>query len=124
MKAAKITTCLFLLSTISIMGCQSDASPKSRLKGRWDMKYAELNGQAAPLLERMYFQFDDKQVTTNFNEAAVDETVPFEFEESIITKKSEPIIEFEVISLSDSILEMTTAMRGFDFKLVLQHSSQ
>lgn len=88
------------------------------------MKYAELNGQAAPLLERMYFQFDDKQVTTNFNEAAVDETVPFEFEESIITKKSEPIIEFEVISLSDSILEMTTAMRGFDFKLVLQHSSQ
>lgn len=124
MKAARITTCLFLLSTISIMGCQSDASPKSRLKGRWDMKYAELNGQAAPLLERMYFQFDDKQVTTNFNEAAVDETVPFEFEESIITKKSEPIIEFEVISLSDSILEMTTAMRGFDFKLVLQHSSQ
>ncbi len=121
MKVAQFTTCLLLLTTINFVGCLSDSEKKVSLTGRWEMKYAELNGQPAPLLDRMYFQFDEKNVTTNFNEATQDETTPFLFKDSKITKNSEPSIEFDVTNLSDSTLEMTTELRGYDFKLVLQH---
>ncbi len=122
MKVTKFTTCLFLITTLGLSGCESDR--KAALKGRWEMKYAELNGQPAPLLEKMYFQFEGKNVTTNFNEATIEETTPYEFNDDKIIKKSDPPIEFEVTSLSDSILEMKTEMRGFDFKLVFSHINQ
>ena len=119
MKVTKLTTCLFLISSIGFISCESDK--KASLNGRWELKYGELNGQPAPLLEKMYFQFDGKNVTTNFNEATADETTPYELNESKLLKKSNPAVEFEVTTLSDSILEMTTELRGFDFKLVLHH---
>ena len=119
MKVTKLTTCLFLISSIGFIACDSDK--KASLNGRWELRYGELNGQPAPLLEKMYFQFDGKNVTTNFNEATADETTPYELNESKLLKKSNPEVEFEVKTLSDSILEMTTELRGFDFKLVLHH---
>ena len=121
MKVAQISTCLLLITTINFIGCLSDSEKKISLNGRWEMKYAELNGQPAPMLDRMYFQFDEKNVTTNFNEATQDETSPFLFKDSKIIKHSQPSVEFDVTNLSDSTLEMTTALRGYDFKLVLQH---
>ena len=121
MKVAQISTCLLLITTINFIGCLSDSEKKVSLNGRWEMKYAELNGQPAPLLDGMYFQFDEKNVTTNFNEATQDETSPFLFKDSKIIKHSQPRVEFDVTNLSDSTLEMTTALRGYDFKLVLQH---
>jgi hypothetical protein len=122
MKVAKFTTCLFLIGTLGFMSCNSDK--KTNLNGRWELKYGELNGQPAPLLDKMYFQFDGKNVTTNFNEATTDETTPFVFKDSKIIKQSNPTMEFAVTSLTDSTLEMTTELRGFDFKLVLNHISQ
>ena len=83
------------------------------------MKYAELNGQPAPSLERIYFDFNNGNLTTNFNEATTDETTPFELQSEKIVKNSTPKIEFSIESQSDSLLELTTEMRGFDFKLVL-----
>ena len=121
MKTVKFTTCFLLISTVVLIGCHTDSDKKSSLTGRWEMKYGELNGQPAPALQGMYFQFDDKNVTTNFNESAVDETIPFEFKDSKIVKKTNPNVEFEVTTLTDSLLEMTTELRGYDFKLVLNH---
>ena len=83
------------------------------------MKYAELNGQPAPALERIYFVFDDKNLTTNFNETTTDETTPFDVKDGTLIKKSEPKVEFNIKNMTDSTLEMTTELRGFDFKLVL-----
>lgn len=103
------------------MSCDTDSDKKANLDGRWEMKYGELNGQPAPALEGMYFQFEGKNVTTNFNETAMDETIPFQFKESKIIKQSNPSVEFDVVSLTDSTLEMTTELRGYDFKLVLNH---
>ena len=122
MKTAKFTAYLFLITTtMSLIGCNSDSDKKANLVGRWEMNNAEINGQPAPSLEKMYFQFEGKNLTTNFNEATTDETIPFLFKDSKIIKQSEPSIEFEVTNLTDSVLEMTTQMRGYDFKLVLHH---
>ena len=121
MNTAKFTTCFLLLSTLSFLSCNNDSDKKANLDGRWEMKYGELNGQPAPALEGMYFQFDAKNVTTNFNETATDETIPFQFKESKIIKQSNPSVEFDVTALTDSTLEMTTELRGYEFKLILNH---
>ncbi len=111
---------LFLsLTLITLASCNGDDAKKIQLNGRWDLKYAELNGQPAPSLERIYFDFNNDNLTTNFNEATTDETTPFELKAEKIVKNSTPKIEFNIESQSDSLLELTTEMRGFDFKLVL-----
>ncbi len=121
MKATNLITCLLFFSSLLLPSCQSDSDQKDKLNGRWEMKYGEFNGQPAPSLERMYFQFDGKNMTTNFNEETTDETIPFQLKESKIIKLSNPNMEFDVLSLTDSTLEMTTQLRGFDFKLLLNH---
>ena len=121
MKLSHLTVCLL---SILLANCKSD-NPKTKtlLAGRWEIKYGELNGQVAPSLERFYFQFDGANMTTNFNEAATDETVPFELKGDNLLKKSTPPIEFDIKDQTDSTLEMTTEMRGFDFKLVLRKAT-
>ena len=111
---------LFLsITLISLASCNGDDAKKVELNGRWDLKYAELNGQPAPSLERIYFDFNKDNLTTNFNEATTDETTLFELKGAKIVKKSTPKIEFNIESQTDSLLELTTELRGFDFKLVL-----
>ncbi len=115
----KITQLFLIIALISLIACNGDDSKKISLNGRWELKYAELNGQPAPSLERIYFDFNNGNLTTNFNEATTDETTPFDVKKEKIVKNSQPKIEFGILSQADSLLELTTEMRGFDFKLVL-----
>lgn len=115
----KLTLFFSALALISFAACKGDESKKVSLNGRWNLKYAELNGQPAPSLERIHFDFDKSNLTTNFNEATTDETTSFDVKEEKIVKNSQPKIEFDIVSQTDSSLELTTEMRGFDFKLVL-----
>ena len=119
----KIIHLFLCLTTVSIMSCTGDDTQKTNLNGRWDLKSAELNGQPAPSLERIYFDFNKDSLTTNFNEATMDETTLFEVKEDKIIKKTSPKLEFSIQSQTDSVLELTTEMRGFDFKLVLVRGS-
>jgi hypothetical protein len=115
----KITHLFLCLTLVSAAACNSDESKKLSLNGHWELKYAELNGQPAPSLERIHFDFDNGNVTTNFNETTTDETTTFVVNKEIIVKNSQPKIEFNIQNQTDSLLELTTEMRGFDFKLVL-----
>ena len=115
----KIIHLFLCLTTLNFISCKGDDTKKINLNGRWDLKSAELNGQPAPSLERIYFDFNNDNLTTNFNEATRDETTPFEVKEDKIIKKTSPKLEFSIQSQTDSVLELTTEMRGFDFKLVL-----
>jgi hypothetical protein len=115
----KIIHLFLCLTTVSLISCEGDNTKKINLNGRWDLKKAELNGQPAPSLERIYFDFNNGNLTTNFNEATMDETTPFELKEDKIINKTQPKLEFSIQSQTDSVLELTTEMRGFDFKLVL-----
>jgi hypothetical protein len=115
----KFTHLFLCLTLVSLASCNGEDSKKASLNGRWELKYAELNGQPAPSLEKIHFDFDNGNLTTNFNEATTDETTTFELKKEILTKNSDPKIEFTIQKQSDSTLELTTEMRGFDFKLVL-----
>jgi hypothetical protein len=116
MKIIHITLCFTLIALVS---CGNDASNKANLNGHWDLKYGELNGQPAPSLEHIHFDFNNGSVTTNFNEATTDETTTFELKKETLIQNSQPKMEYTITNQTDSTLEMTTEMRGFDFKLVL-----
>lgn len=118
----KITYLFLCLTLVSLASCNSDDSKKMSLNGHWQLKYAELDGQPAPSLERIHFDFNNGNVTTNFNEATTDETTTFDLKKETIIKHSQPEIEFNVHGQTDSLLELTTEMRGRDFKLVLVRS--
>jgi hypothetical protein len=115
----KITHLLLSIALCSLFSCNSDDSIKQRLNGHWELKYAELNGQPAPSLDRIHFDFNNGSLTTNFNEATTEETTTFDVKKEKLVKNSQPKIEFNIKMQTDSSLEMTTEMRGFDFKLVL-----
>jgi hypothetical protein len=115
----KITHLLLSIALCSLFSCNSDDSIKQRLNGHWELKYAELNGQPAPSLDRIHFDFNNGSLTTNFNEATTEETTTFDVKKEKLVKNSQPKIEFNIQTQTDSSLEMTTEMRGFDFKLVL-----
>ena len=115
----KIIHLFLCLTALNFISCKGDDTKKINLNGRWDLKSAELNGQPAPSLEGIYFDFNKDNLTTNFNEATTDETTPFEIKEDKIIKKTSPKLEFSIQSQTDSVLELTTEMRGLDFKLVL-----
>jgi hypothetical protein len=104
---------------VTLASCKGDDAKKNSLNGHWNLKYAELNGQPAPSLERIHFDFDKDNLTTNFNEATTDETTGYTLKNEKLIKNSQPQIEFTIETQTDSTLEMTTQMRGFDFKLVL-----
>jgi hypothetical protein len=116
----KITQLILLVSTLSLASCNGDNAKKATLNGNWLLTYAELNGQPAPSLDRIHFNFNDGNLTTNFNEATSDETSTFELKKEKLIKNSQPQVEFDIENQTDSSLELKTEMRGFDFKLILK----
>jgi hypothetical protein len=116
----KITPLILLVSVVSLASCKGDDAKKANLNGNWLLKYAELNGQPAPSLDRIHFNFNEGNLTTNFNEATSDETSTFELKKEKLIKNSQPQVEFDIENQTDSSLELKTEMRGFDFKLILK----
>ena len=94
----KIIHFFLCLASLNLISCKGDDTKKINLNGRWDLKSAELNGQPAPSLERIYFDFNNGNLTTNFNEATMDETTPFDLKDDKIIKKS--------INLMNNILKL------------------
>ena len=125
MKTTYFVSCFLLFSSIS---CSNEAKPSAHTPdlyvGHWDLTYGELNEQPAPALEKVFFEFgSDASLKTNFTKSEQEESGTFSLiEDKIVQNTAEPI-EYQVLNKTDSTLEMTTAMRGFDFKLVLKKAS-
>jgi hypothetical protein len=112
---------LFLLAS-----CKTDtktAQNSHTFNGHWDLVNAELNGEEAPSLEKIYYEFGGvDSVKTNFTLSEQEETGTFSIEEDRLIQKTAEPIEFQIVNKTDTTLEMTTALRGFDFKLQLKKS--
>jgi hypothetical protein len=118
----KITGIWVSFLTILLIGCQDDKK-QAQLAGRWEVSQAEFNGQPAPFLERIYFDFAGKQLTTNFNEATTEQTAEFELNGKEITQKSTPSVKYTIEAANDTAMALLTEMRGYEFKLVLKKTN-
>jgi hypothetical protein len=120
----KPTHFLVFFSLISFASCKIDsktAQNSNTFNGHWDLVNAELNGQEAPSLEKIYYEFGGgDSVKTNFTLSEQDETGTFTVKEDRMFQQTAEPIEFQIVNKTDTTLEMTTALRGFDFKLQLK----
>jgi hypothetical protein len=107
------------LAPLAFMACNSDTQKKNQLNGRWTLKYGEWNGQPAPMLEHVHFVFNNDSIQTNFTLSEQEESATFEIKEMKIFQKTTQPINYQIDSLTDSTLEMSTALRGAEFKLFL-----
>ncbi len=88
--------------------------------GHWNLLHGELNDNAAPSLEKVFFEFNKDSVRTNFTLSEQEESgLLIVNNKKIIQKTVEPI-EYELEEITDSTLEMTTTLRGSDFRLTLK----
>lgn len=120
----KSTHFFVFFTLLSVISCKTDTKTSqisNSLKGHWDLINAELNGQESPALEKIYYEFGTgDSVKTNFTLSEQEETGTFTVKEDRMIQRTAEPIEFQIVNKTDSTLEMTTALRGFDFKLLLK----
>jgi hypothetical protein len=119
----KITGFWLSLLIVTLWACKNDKKALSELSGHWEVSQAEFNGQPAPFLERIHFDFAGNQLTTNFNEATTDQTAEFELKDKEITQKTTPIVKFTIETADDTSMALLTQMRGYDFRLMLKRNT-
>lgn len=117
MKNTYWLVCLAILSTAA---CKNDRKYKEPLLGRWELTFGELNGQPAPSLEKIFFEFNEDSMKTNFTLSEQEEMGSFKLKDSVLTQNTAEPIRYDIESLSDSSMELSTALRGLDFKLYLK----
>jgi hypothetical protein len=121
----KSTHLLGFFILLTVVSCNTDAKHPAQnatfLHGHWDLIDAEMNGQESPALEKIYYEFGaEDSLKTNFTLSEQDETGTFSIKEDRIIQHTAEPIEFQYTLKSDSTLEMTTALRGFDFRILLK----
>ena len=119
-KKAYWVACFALLSTVA---CKNEKKHVTPLMGHWDLTYGEMNGREAPSLEKIYFEFGIDSVKTNFTVTETEESATFDLTEKRITQNTSDPIEYDIENLTDSTLELSTALRGLEFKLVFKKAA-
>ena len=119
----KCTYWVVCFTLISLTACKNDDSLTKPFMGHWDLTYGELNGQAAPSFEKVFFEFGLDSIKTNFTLSEQEESGTYEIKENKLIQNTAQPIEYEIVSKTDSTLEIITALRGLDFKLILKKRS-
>jgi hypothetical protein len=114
---------LFLVLNLFLISCGGETANIPNIRGYWRLAYGELNGKAAPGLEKIFFDFGKDSLKTNFTESESEEVATYILKENKIIHKTGRPITFDIENATDSLLEITTALRGMDFKLVLKKDS-
>ncbi len=110
--------CFLTIFILFLNACESKQTPSS-LVGRWALKEGELNGQRAPSLENIFFEFGKDSVKTNFTVSENEESAAFTLKDSTIKQKTAEPIEYSIEEMSDSTLELLTELKGYEFRLFL-----
>lgn len=121
MKCSYWVVCFALIGMVS---CNNEKKEVLPFVGHWDLTYGEIDGRPAPSLEKIYFEFGIDTLKTNFTATEQDETVVYKIIDNKIRQNTIEPIEYTVEEVTDSTLEMTTALRGLEFKLVLKKTFQ
>ena len=120
----KSTYWVVCFAVMGVIACKNDRKTALPFVGHWSLTYGEINGRPAPSLENIYFEFGIDSLKTNFTQSEQEESGSFDVDEHRIIQNTIERIEYDVEEMTDSTLEMTTALRGLDFKLFLKKEGQ
>jgi hypothetical protein len=113
------------LPFLLLLACsQEPAADSNLLPGRWEIEEAYRNGSPTTSLESLYFMFDSvDQVTTNLTGADQQDTYLLDGNE--IFQSGGPLnVTYRIETLSEEQLILTTNLRNYDFRFVLQRASE
>ncbi|MEM0992498.1 MAG: hypothetical protein AAF847_01870 [Bacteroidota bacterium] len=118
---------LFLSFAGIILACGED--PKSEintdlLTGKWELKKATKNGSPTVMLGDLYFDFDGAgQMETNM--PTMDGASDYALNGTIIEQRNEQVEnDYQIESLNDTALILSTQIQAIDFLLILGKSTE
>lgn len=120
MKILSNTIIIILLLAISACSGENAAdSTENKILGRWEIQEASRNGRITESLAQLYYDFAvDGKMQTNLSGAT--ESGTYEISDQKLLQKDMQInAEYNIESLSDTLLILTTKLRNSDFKFVL-----
>lgn len=114
--------CLLLLGIATGCGPDEPAPEEPNLLlGEWTIDRATRNGRTTETLRGMFFRFEAARMSTNM--MGEETTAAYELDGAEIEHELAGFgEEFRVRALSDSTLELTTNMRGYDFEFFLKRA--
>lgn len=111
---------------VSLLSCQQDskktASNAELILGRWDIQEANRNGRPTESLAELYYEFyEDGSMRTNLTGAS--EQCKFELDNNnLYQRESKMDADYLIEELSDSVLVISTELRGSSFRFLLSKS--
>ncbi len=111
---------LFTTSFILMTACRSDKAKSEQLRGIWQLTSATRNGQDAASLEKVFYHFTKDSVLTNFTMKGEEEQASFKIQQDKLIQNTEPPIQYQILHFDDTSMELSTELKGFEFKLMLQ----
>jgi hypothetical protein len=105
----------FLLTT----ACRSDKAKVEQLRGVWQLTSATRNGQDAASLEKVFYNFTKDSVLTNFTMKGEEEQATFKIQKDKLIQNTEPPIQYRIIYFDDTLMQLSTELKGFEFQLTL-----
>ena len=117
---------LSFLFVFSLTSCQQDSKKQANneelIIGRWDVQEAKRNGRITESLAELYYEFyEDGSMRTNLTGAS--EQCKFELDnDKLYQRESKMDADFLIEELNDSMLVMSTELRGSTFQFLLTKS--
>lgn len=110
---------------VSLMSCEEEAVVNPDLLiGRWDIDEALRNNKATESLSDLYYEFS-KDGTMKTNLSGATETGKYELDEqTLVVQDTRMDATYQVETLSDSFLVMSTVLQKFNFKFTFQRVIQ
>ncbi len=114
-----------LLATLVVSASSCTKEPDARaqmLLGRWVIQEGFRNGQATESLSELFFEFGrDGRMSTNLPLPDLSAKATYALDkDKIVQRQGDAEVEYEIKTLSDSLLIVTTQMRNYDFRFVLK----
>jgi hypothetical protein len=106
-------------SLIWMTACHSDKVNGEQLRGVWHLTEATRNGQEAASLEKVFYNFTKDSVLTNFTLSQTEEQGAFKIQKDKLIQKTNPTIEYKITHFEDTLMELATELRGYQFQLTL-----
>ena len=107
---------LLMLIGFSIMGCSSQEATMNDadLFRKWEIREAKRNGEVTETLSGLFFEFKDPDTLINIMLGAYS-VYQFVFEDQQISQTGSFDMVYDVVSLSDTSLVMSTYIQGYSF---------
>ncbi|MBK6931446.1 MAG: hypothetical protein IPH12_11495 [Saprospirales bacterium] len=120
-------TCFLLFGFFTLLlqpACEDETkNNKLMLAGRWEIVEGYRNQQRTETLAGTYFQFwNDGKMITNLP-VGPEEQVEYELRQTHIRQKSTPPVEYQILTLSDTVLVLGLELRGMQFEMRFQRAA-